>query len=139
MSAETQTILYIDDESMLCEIAQEMLEMLGYRVVTATSSIEAYDLFAADPDQFALVITDMSMPRLTGDKLAQKMLALRPGTPVIICTGYSDPVFREDVARLGIRECLMKPYDISQLTRTVHRIIGAAAAGSTPPADGTIA
>ena len=123
MPTGTETILYVDDEPMLCEIAIEMLESLGYQVVGKTSSLEAHDLFAANPQRFAAVITDMSMPQLTGDKLAQKMIALRPDTPIIVCTGYSAHISGEDAARLGIREFLMKPYKMPQLAHAVRRVI----------------
>jgi len=119
----TETILYVDDEPMLCEIAGEMLGSLGYQVVGRTSSTEAYDLFATDPERYAAVITDMSMPQLTGDKLARKILALRPETPVIMCTGYSEHVSREDSIRLGIREFLMKPYEMTHLAHVLRRAI----------------
>ena len=123
MPTGTETILYVDDEPMLCEIAIEMLESLGYQVVGKTSSLEAHELFAANPQRFAAVITDMSMPQLTGDKLAQKMIALRPDTPIIVCTGYSAHISGEDAARLGIREFLMKPYKMPQLAHAVRRVI----------------
>ena len=123
MPTGTETILYVDDEPMLCEIAIEMLESLGYQVVGKTSSLEAHDLFAANPQRFAAVITDMSMPQLTGDKLAQKMIALRPDTPIIVCTGYSAHISGEDAAKLGIREFLMKPYKMPQLAHAVRRVI----------------
>jgi CheY-like chemotaxis protein len=123
MPTGTETVLYVDDEPMLCEIAGEILKSLGYQVILKTSSVEASDLFAADPKRFDAVITDMSMPQLTGDKLARKILALRPDMPIIMCTGYSEHVSREDAARLGIREFLMKPYTMDQLAYAVRRAI----------------
>jgi len=123
MPTGTETILYVDDEPMLCEIAYELLEILGYQVICKTNSVEAYDLFVADPQRFAVIITDMSMPHLTGDKLARKILALRPDTPIIICTGYSEHISSEDAGRLGIREFLMKPYELPQLAHAVRRAI----------------
>ena len=123
MPTGTETILYVDDEQALCEIACEMLESLGYQVVGKTSSREAYDCFAANPERFDVVITDMSMPQLTGDKLAYKILELRPDMPIIMCTGYSEHISRADAARLGIREFLMKPYEMGQLAYAVRRMI----------------
>jgi len=123
MPTGKETILYIDDEPMLCEIAGEMLESLGYQVVGQTSSTDAYDLFIADPHRFDAVITDMTMPRLTGDKLALKMLALRPDMPIIMCTGYSEHISSETAANLGIRGFLMKPYEMTQLAHTLRRVI----------------
>lgn len=109
--------------AMLVEVAQEMLESLGYQVVAKTSSMEAFDLFTDDPQRFNVVITDMTMPQLTGDKLARKMLAVRPDTPIIMCTGYSEHISSEDALRLGIREFLMKPYDMPQLAHAIRRVI----------------
>lgn len=108
---------------MPVEVAQEMLESLGYHVVAKTSSIEAFDLFTADPQRFNVVITDMTMPQLTGDKLARKMLAVRPDTPIIMCTGYSEQISGEDARRRGIREFLMKPYAMPQLAHAIRRVI----------------
>jgi CheY-like chemotaxis protein len=123
MPTGTETILYVDDEPTLCEIAGEMLEDLGYQVVSKTSSTEAHDLFVANPQRFAAVITDMSMPQLAGDRLVQKILVLRPDMPIIMCTGYSEHMSSEDAAKLGIREFLMKPYDMSQLAHALRRAI----------------
>jgi CheY-like chemotaxis protein len=123
MPTGTETILYVDDEQALGEIAGEMLESLGYQVIVKTSSMEAYHFFAAAPERVDAVITDMSMPQLTGDKLAHKMLELRPDLPIIICTGYSEHISRAEAARLGIREFLMKPFEMVQLAYAVRRTI----------------
>lgn len=123
MPAGTETILYIDDEPDLCEITAEMLERLGYQVVGKTSSVEAHDLFIADPRRFHAVITDLNMPHLSGEMLARKILALRPDMPIMMCTGYCEQTSRDDAVRLGIRELLMKPYSMDQLAHAVRRTI----------------
>lgn len=119
----TETILYIDDEPALCEIAAEMLERLGYQVVGKTSSVEACDLFVAEPQRFHVVITDLNMPNLSGEMLARKILALRSDIPIIMCSGYCEQTSRDDACKLGVREFLMKPYNMSQLAHAVRRAI----------------
>ena len=78
-----------------------MLERLGYRVVCRTSSIEALELFKNRPDQFDLVITDMTMPNLTGDKLTRQIMGIRPDIPVILCTGFSEQISEESAKNIG--------------------------------------
>ena len=129
----TETILYIDDEPTLCEIAGEMLERLGYQVVGKTSSVEAYDLFIADPQRFHTIITDLNMPHLSGEILAQKILALRPDTPIIMCTGYCEQTSRDDAFKLGVREFLIKPYTMNQLAHAVRRTIDGKRSSQTGP------
>ena len=80
----SERILFIDDEQVLIEIASQMLEQLGYEVLTKQSSSEALKLFRAEPDRFDLVITDMTMPHMTGDKLAQELMKIRPDMPIIL-------------------------------------------------------
>ncbi len=104
-----ESILLVDDEEMLTELGRERLERLGYRVTALTSSREALALFEADPDRFDLVITDQTMPELTGAEMAAEMLRLRPDTPIILCTGFSSQISPEKARRIGIRRFLMKP------------------------------
>ena len=85
----SERILFVDDEKMLVDIGQQALQRLGYDVVSRTSPIEALELFKAKPDFFDLVITDKTMPGMTGDALAKELMNIRPNLPVIICTGYS--------------------------------------------------
>jgi signal transduction histidine kinase/ActR/RegA family two-component response regulator len=120
----TETILYIDDETMLADMAGQMLRGLGYSVVTQTDSLEALKLFTENTDRFSAVITDMTMPHLTGDQLARKILAMKPGMPIIMCTGYSEHISGDEAAKLGIRSFLMKPYSLSQLAHALREAIG---------------
>lgn len=123
----SESILFIDDEVALLDIGQQMLDRLGYHVTTKSSSLEALELFQAKPDQFDLVITDMTMPNLTGDKLAQEMLFIRPDIPVILCTGFSHLITEEKAKRIGIKEFVFKPIAINELARTIRNVLDNAA------------
>ena len=103
--------MFVDDEEAVAEIGQKFLEYLGYEVVGRTSSLEALELFWAKADQFDLVITDMTMPNMTGERLAREILAIRPGIPNILCTGFSEYMSEEKAKALGIRELVMKPQE----------------------------
>ncbi|MGC8811700.1 MAG: PAS domain S-box protein, partial [bacterium] len=119
---ERERILLVDDEPMLTEVGKKMLEHLGYEVTIRTSSIEALELFRNQPNRFHLVITDMTMPNMTGDKLAQELINIRPDIPIILCTGYSEKISAARAKSLGISEFIMKPFDINELGRAVRRI-----------------
>ncbi len=116
----SEHILLIDDEEMLVEMGRSMLERLGYRVTTRQSSIEALTTFQNQPQSFDLVITDQTMPLMTGSDLARRMLQIRPDLPIILCTGYSSIISEEKARSLGIRGFALKPLvkkDISRLIR----------------------
>ena len=116
----TERILFVDDEEMLAKMGRTMLERLGYMVTTKMSSLEALTTFKNKPDAFDLVITDQTMPGMTGVDLAQKVLQIRPGLPIILCTGYSSQVSEETVKSYGIRGFALKPLakkDIAVLIR----------------------
>ena len=118
----TERILFIDDEEILAKMGQTMLERLGYSVTTKMSSIEALTTFKNQPDTFDLVITDQTMPGMTGVNLARSMLQIRPDLPIILCTGYSSQVSKEKAESYGIKGFAMKPLarkDISTLIRKV--------------------
>jgi PAS domain S-box-containing protein len=119
----SERILMVDDEQPLVEIGKQMLERLGYSVATRTSSIEALELFKTDPHRFDLVITDIVMPNMNGDKLAQKMMVIRADIPVILCTGYSEKLSRQEAAEMGIRSFLMKPLVMRDLADTVRQAL----------------
>ena len=120
-----ERILMVDDEQPLVEIGKQMLERLGYSVATRTSSIEALELFKANPHRFDLVITDIVMPNMSGDKLAEKMMDIRADIPVILCTGYSEKFTRQEAADMGIRSFLMKPLVMKDLADTVRQALTA--------------
>ena len=114
----------MDDEEAIAEIGQKILMYLGYKVVVRTSSLEALELFRMKAEEFDLVITDMTMPNLTGDKLAQELLKIRPGTPVIICTGFSEQITEEKAKAMGIREFVLKPLVMKDLAQAMRRALG---------------
>ncbi len=118
-----ERILLVDDEPALVEMAGQMLERLGYRVTAATGSFQALELFREDPDGFDLVITDMTMPRMTGDVLAAELMALRPDIPVVICTGYSERISKESALAAGIKALIYKPITRKELAATVRSVL----------------
>ncbi len=119
----TERILFIDDEQMLANVTVKILGMLGYEVMAKTDGFEALEFFKANSDTVDLVITDMTMPGITGDKLAQRMMEIRPNIPIILCTGYSEHITRETAKDLGIREYILKPLAIEKLARTIRNIL----------------
>ena len=121
---EKELILFIDDDQALAQLGKQMLERLGYEVISKTSGIEGLEAFIAQPDKFDLVITDFAMPNMTGLELAKKLLAIRPGIPIVLCSGYSDRVTREDTEAAGIREFVTKPIVIRQIGEVVRRVLG---------------
>ena len=125
MSRGTERILFVDDEPALAELGKQVLEALGYRVQAHGDSQEAWTRFAADPEAFDLVITDLTMPGMTGTELAKKILALRPSIPVILTTGYSDILTEEEARELGVREYLLKPLSTARLAEVVRRVLDA--------------
>jgi PAS domain S-box-containing protein len=118
-----ERILWVDDEEFLVDLGKNVLEKLGYRVDGRTSSVEALETFEANPDQFDLVITDLSMPTMNGDALARKIMQIRPGMPVILCTGYSEVMSEEKARKEGIRSLLMKPLAIQKISETIRQVL----------------
>jgi CheY-like chemotaxis protein len=119
----TERILFVDDEIMLVDIGQKMLERLGYNVVSRTSSIEALELFKIKPNDFDLVITDQTMPNMTGDALAKELMTIRPDIPVIICTGYSQAIDPERAKQRGIKALVMKPVLVNDIAAAVRNAL----------------
>ncbi|MGD9228312.1 MAG: response regulator, partial [Desulfobacterales bacterium] len=120
-----ESILLVDDEQPLVDIGKQMLERLGYTVAARTSSVEALALFNAQPNRFDLVITDIVMPNMTGEKLAEKLMDIRADIPVILCTGYSEKFTRRQASNMGIRSFLMKPLVMQDLANTVRQALAA--------------
>ena len=118
-----ERILFVDDERVLAELGEQVLEPLGYKVTTQTKSIEALETFKAQPEKFDLVVTDMTMPDMTGFELAGKLLQTRSDLPIILCSGFSEMVTEEKAKAIGIREFVMKPIDISEMAKIVRRAL----------------
>ena len=116
----SERILFVDDEHALVEIGKQMLEKLGYEVTTTTSSIEALELFRVKPDQFDLVVTDMTMPKMTGEKLAKEIMGIRADIPIVLCTGYSEHIGSESAEKMGIRGFVMKPLSMKKLAIAIR-------------------
>jgi len=119
----SEHILYVDDEMPMVETVQEMLEQLGYIVTTRTSSIEALELFREKSDSFDLIITDQTMPNMTGDELVKEILQIRPEMPIILCTGFSDKIDEIRAKDIGIRAFIMKPIVMSEISNTIRMIL----------------
>jgi PAS domain S-box-containing protein len=119
----TERILFVDDEQALVKMGKQLLEFLGYKVTTSTSSIEALELFKVQPDKFDLVITDLTMPNMTGDELAQKLMAIRPDIPVILCTGFSTKMTAEKTKKMGIRAFVLKPVIKQDIAGTIRKVL----------------
>jgi len=113
-------ILFIDDEETLIDLGKSMLKKLGYRVETRTRPDEALEIFGAAPHKFDLIISDMTMPGMTGDSLASELMKIRPDIPIIICTGYSEKIDEQRAKGLGIKGLMMKPFTIRSLSKTVR-------------------
>lgn len=116
-------ILYVDDDPVVADLGQMMLEELGYQVEVYTDSREALELFRANPAQFDMVITDQTMPDLTGDRLIAELKQIRPDISTILCTGYSSKVSSESAAEMGINAFMMKPISLQELSRAVSNVL----------------
>ena len=118
-----ECILFVDDESALVDIGRKMLEPLGYTVITSMNSPEALDLFRSEPGRFDLVITDMTMPNMTGKELAERMIQIRPDMPIILCTGYSQETIVEPGQERTVRKVLLKPLERRTLAETIRGVL----------------
>ena len=119
----TEKILFVDDEKFLIDIGKQMLEKIGYKVTSTSSSLEALETFKKEPGVFDLVITDHTMPHMTGGTLAKEILSLRPDIPIILCTGYNDHINEEKARAIGIKEFIRKPSDKKEMTDAIRRAL----------------
>jgi two-component system, cell cycle sensor histidine kinase and response regulator CckA len=119
----TERILFVDDEPMIMKLGQHMLERQGYMVEARASGTDALECFRQDPHRFDLVVTDMTMPGLRGDRLAEEIMAIRPDIPVILCTGYSKQISKEKAREIGVRAFVMKPLTQHELASTVRKVL----------------
>jgi PAS domain S-box-containing protein len=119
----SESVLLVDDESALVEMERDMLEGLGYRVTGMVGGLEALEAFHQSPEHFDLVITDLDMPGISGMRLAEGVSRIRPGIPIIMCTGFSEGFDQEKGKLLGVREVLMKPLTIEDLARAAYEVL----------------
>lgn len=119
----TERILFVDDEEALVNMTQIFFKSLGYAITATVSSARALGLFEKKPDAFDLVITDMTMPEITGVELARACLKRRPELPIILCTGYSDSINMDQARKLNIREFVYKPYSLNDLGQLIRRVL----------------
>jgi len=114
----SEHILYVDDEEGLVLLAIRLLKRLGYRVTGFVDPSLALEEFRRRPTEFDAVVTDLSMPQMSGFDLAEQILAIRPGTPVVISSGYVRPEDQENARRIGVYQLIQKPYTLEQLEKT---------------------
>lgn len=119
----SERILFVDDEEMLAEMSKQVLERLGYHVTIKSSSIEALSIFQNTPNNFDLVITDQTMPNMTGSDLARKMMQIRPDIPIILCTGFSNIIDEDSAKALGIKEFALKPLTKDALSKLIRKVL----------------
>jgi len=119
----SERVLLVDDETMLVDMGRQVLTRLGYQVTACTSSVEALQHFQNDPAAFDLVITDMTMPHLTGKELATALLKIKPALPIILCTGFSETITEETAKRIGIKAFILKPIVMSDLAETMRKVL----------------
>jgi DNA-binding NtrC family response regulator len=115
--------MVVDDQEYVLKMLHRTLSYLGYTVISEQSSLKAWALFQHDPFALDLIITDQTMPDLTGADMAKKVLSIRPDIPIILCTGYSELVSPEEAKALGIRDYLMKPVSINDLAYTIRNVL----------------
>ncbi|WP_457551987.1 ATP-binding protein [Desulfobacula sp.] len=116
-------ILLVDDEEAIITMEKKMLDRLGYQVTSRTSSLEALESFRATPDKFDIVITDMAMPNMPGDKFSTELVKIRPDIPILLCTGFSESISEEKAAALGIKAFLLKPVVMKDLARKIRDVL----------------
>lgn len=119
----SETILFVDDEISITKMVQRMFERLGYKIETATTPQDALERFSLNPDHFDLVITDMTMPQMTGVKLSEKLMDIRKDIPIIVCTGHSNLVDEEKAKELGLAAYVMKPIDMQETAQTIRKVL----------------
>jgi PAS domain S-box-containing protein len=116
-------VLFVDDEEMVTEMMRQMLGKLGYKVTVRKNGKEALEIFRAKPDNFDIVVTDLTMPHMTGLELSKELLKIRPGIPIILCTGFSSTLTQESVREMGMRELVLKPIVLRKMAVSVRNAL----------------
>jgi len=120
----SERILFIDDEEVQTDLGKELLEKLGYRVDIETDSTKALERFKQDPDAWDVIVTDMTMPKLSGSQLSRKILSIRPYIPIILCTGYHEQMTREKALEIGIKDYVRKPVILKEMSKLLRKVLG---------------
>jgi DNA-binding NtrC family response regulator len=118
-----EKIIFVDDEISIVKLYSNMLERLGYSVISETDPLRVVEHFQSNPLEYDLVISDMTMPNLTGDRLAKELIEIRPDIPIIVCTGFSEKMSPERAQEIGIKEVLMKPIQMKDLGNLVRKLL----------------
>jgi len=130
-AAGVEKILFVDDEEIIALLGKEMLERLGYRVTSVSDSREALSLVQQEPERFDILITDLTMPHMTGLQLSREIKGVRSDLPIILLSGYVGSLTNEDVREAGINATLVKPIVATELGAAVRRLIDAGPAASS--------
>lgn len=117
-----ERILLVDDEEIIAEVNKNLIETMGYEVTVSHGSVEAIKLFENNPSDFDLVLTDQSMPDISGIDLAKNLLNLRPDLPVILCTGYSSLIEQEKAEKIGVRGFILKPFSRKEIGEMIRKL-----------------
>lgn len=118
-----EVMLLVDDEVGLLKAQRKIFERLGYKVEIRSSSLDALEAFRTDPTHYDIVITDQTMPKMTGAQLARELISIKPDIPVILCTGFSDVISEDEAKAIGIKEFIMKPIVVSEIARKIREIL----------------
>jgi CheY-like chemotaxis protein len=118
-----ERILFVDDELLLTNMVSQMLTNMGYRVTTRNNPSDALKLFRHGPEQFDLIISDVTMPEMGGHDMAREMMKIRPDLPVLLCTGYSESITERIASNIGVRALMYKPLVQHELSSTIRGVL----------------
>ncbi|MCP4162059.1 MAG: response regulator [Deltaproteobacteria bacterium] len=119
----SENIMIIDDQIPILKVTGNVLKEIGYNITSFSDPLSAYKAFEEDPDKYDLIITDQTMPDLTGDKLAEKIFKIRKDFPIILCTGYSSIITKQKAGKLGIKAFMLKPLEMNELASTIRKLL----------------
>ncbi len=118
-----ERIMVVDDEEAIVQMEKVFLESLGYKVTTKVSGVEAFAEFRENPGDFDLILTDQTMPIMTGVDLSKEIMKIKPDLPIILCTGYSSMITKEEAKEIGIKKFAKKPIDVKDLAEMVRQAL----------------
>jgi signal transduction histidine kinase/CheY-like chemotaxis protein len=118
-----ERIMFVDDAENIVQLADEVLTLHGYKATLFTNSVQAMQDFEKHPDQYDLVITDMSMPNMTGLELSERIKEIRPDLPIILCSGYSEMIVKDNALNMGVNEYIQKPLNMDTLGRVMRKLL----------------